>query len=291
LGLKRNNYENMSSEKMIKYLGHIRNLKGVEMNQEQIVEVILKEAKGLQKVLNENFMVEFCKLHNVKPEYNLLSLKQELVAKRGYLLKKKKYALWIVNMEGVPVEEYDIKGLVTRRSDYSEATKENIKKLLDLLLKEEVISFANIKKFVDETRNTILKQISAGDKKIARPVSFTKKLTEYKKVPSHVEGMLLWNTLMYEYFLPGTRGYQFKISGIDPLLSTKRVKKNMSYFDPMKHNNIVLPYEEEKLPEFFVIDKESSLKFTWDDRVSEILEPIIDKVNSLGKRERKIVTF
>jgi len=260
------------------------------VDEQKIVSKILEESKRIQSTLNDVFLKEFGRMHGVDDNENFLELKQEVVAKRAYFLDvKKKYALWIVNREGVPVQEPDLKGLITRRSDYPSITKEGITELVNLLIKGEKVSFKKIRKYKDKKTIEIEDLIKMGDKRIARPVAFTKPLDEYKVIPSHVNGMLLWNNLVYEYFVPGTRGYQFKIKGIDPYKAPESVKNNLHYFNLKKNNNVVLPAEEEKLPDYFIINFEGSLKFAWEDRVNEFLDPVIHRVDN--KRKIKLAVF
>ena len=44
-------------------------------------------------------------------------LKQEVVLERGYFAGKRRYAQFIVNKEGVPTEELDIKGMDIMKSN------------------------------------------------------------------------------------------------------------------------------------------------------------------------------
>jgi len=253
---------------------------------EVIIKKILEHCSILEEVLNNELLIEFGKLRNIKTKYNRFSAKQEVIAQRGFFLDvKKKYALWIINNEGVDTEEFDIKGLITKRSDYPTLTKEKIMDIISFLVKDDVVSFKKIKKHIDEQDNNIRSLCIKGDKSIARPVSFSKPLKEYKRVPSHVEGMLLWNKLEYDYFVPGTKGYQFKIIGIDPVISTGRVQSSLPYINFKKNNNVVLPYEADRLPKYYNIDVESMIQFAWVNRYKELLHPIWDRLQSSGKNK------
>ena len=218
-------------------------------------------------------------------------MKQEIVAKRGYFLDvKKKYALWIVNSEGIPVSEYDIKGLVTRRSDYPRLTRERLVTIFDLLLKGDKISFKKILEFVKDTELEMKNCIINGDKSIAKPVSYSKDITQYKKLPEQIIGMELWNALEYKHFVVGTKGYRFKIKGIDEYVAPDKVKRNMRKINSMKW--IVLPYEEERLPDYYVIDTEGMLDFAWTKRINELLKPILHRVSKRENfKHRKLTTF
>lgn len=245
------------------------------------IELILNESRIIENVCNENFLEKFAELHNIPKEFNKFSVKQEVIAQKGYFLDvKKHYGLWIVNKEGVPVSKYDIKGLITQRSDYPDFTKKKITELLDLLLKEQKVSFTNIRKKIEEAEEKINDKILNGEKDIARPVSFTKELSSYKKIPSHIISMQFWNDIEYEYFFPGTKGYLFNILGIDEYKAPEKVKRNLAnkYLGKKIPDRIVLPYEEDKLPDYYNIDTTAMLEFSWRNRVSELLKPLWEKI-------------
>lgn len=262
------------------------------MTEAETIDLILKESANLQDVLNKDLLTKFAELHNIKKDKSKFHMKQEIVAKRGLFLDtKKQYALWIVNSEGVPCKEFVEKGLVTRRSDYPRYTKEKMRTILDLLLKQETISFKKILQYIKEIEHEIKGLIIKGDKSIAASKSFTKELTGpkgYKKVPYHVLGMLAWNRLEYEYFKTGTKGYLFRISGVDPYLAPKRVRDQIGKED---FRWITIPYEEEALPNYYQIDVAHMVNLAWTDRVNELLKPIIHKVNKNKKIEKKSIAL
>lgn len=262
-----------------------------EEKEKQIVSLILDESKKIQDVLNNHFLTEFAKLHNIKPQYNGFYAKQEVIAKKGYFLPvKKKYALWIINNDGVPCDEYDIKGLVTKRSDYPELTRKRIYDLIGLLVKTDKVSFKKIKEFIAKIEDELRLATMDGNRDIARPVSFSKDLANYKKIPSHIHGMMLWNELEYSYFVPGTKGYQYKIKGIDMFRAPEEVKNKLR--NRSLPNNIVIPYEEECIPDYYVVDIASMVEFAWVNRVKEMLEPIWSNIDKTKKVEQlAAITF
>jgi DNA polymerase elongation subunit (family B) len=87
-------------------------------NREEVVKHVLEVATEIQNTANENLhslVVELFNLHD-RPHY--FDLKQEVVLERGYFAGKRRYAMYIVNKEGVPVEELDIKGLDLMKSNF-----------------------------------------------------------------------------------------------------------------------------------------------------------------------------
>lgn len=248
-----------------------------DSSQDKITKLVLDVSKECEDFLNKNVLVEFCKLHNVKPRFSKFFLKQEVVSKRAlFFSKKKRYALHIVNREGMNKEEYDIKGMVLRRSDYPSYTKEKIQEILDMLLKFDKISFSDIWNYIVKTEIEIIRLCKGGSKCVAKPVTY-KDDSEYKKVPSHSLGFKLWNSLEYEYFVPGTRGYLFKIKGLDSFRCPDRILDNTTKISE-KNNSVVLPFEEERLPEYYVIDVDGMVDFAWKKRYAELLEPVMEDI-------------
>lgn len=253
-------------------------------NDDKIIDKILNKSKDIQTVANDTFLAEYAKLHNVNPKNSIMDLKQEVVAKRAFFTDvKKRYAMYIINKEGVAVSKYDIKGIETQRSDYPNFTKQKLQELLDLLIKDDDYSPIKIKEFVDKTKEEVIELCAIGSKQIARPVAFSTELSEYKVVPSHVEGMLLWNNLEYEYFAAGTRGRQFKIKGVNNLTAPDRIKKVLHHYK--NNNNIVIPEEEDKLPDYYILDVEDTVNFCWTARVNNLLKCFYDNIFSENKRK------
>ena len=87
---------------------------------EEITAEVLKVATEIQKLANDNLHTMVKELFNVdypnEPHY--FELKQEVVLERGYFSGKRRYAQFIVNKEGVPVEELDMKGLDLMKSNF-----------------------------------------------------------------------------------------------------------------------------------------------------------------------------
>lgn len=261
-----------------------------KLNDNEIIDIVLTESLQLSDIINNDLLVKFALLHNIPKENSYFNAKQEVVARRGYFPgAKKKYSLHLVNMEGVTVDEEESKGLVTRRSDYPEITKDGIKELLNLLVKSDKVSFTKIRKLIEGTRNQMLEMISNGAKQIARPVSFTKDREEYKTLPMHIRGMELWNQLEYEYFSKGTKGYLYRIHGVDVYIAPDHVKDRLA--EVTVGDCIVVPFEEERVPLYYDLDVPSIIDFAWDRRVAELIEPIHGKIFKEYDLKEAILTW
>ena len=150
--------------------------------------------------------------------------------------------------------------------------------LLDLLLKSEKISLKNILRFSKLTEEEILSKIIAGEQTIARPVSYGKKMEEYKSIPEGARGMENWNILEYKTFYVGSRGYLFQIKGLDfdeapPNVITSYV--NNFRKTGKKLDVIVIPEQIITLPKYYIIDAMDMLRFSWIDRYKLMLAPLL----------------
>ena len=87
-------------------------------DKDKVIPLILEIASELQIVSNK-FISEFAlkAFHIPNDREHFFELKQEVVIERGYFSGKRRYAMYIVNKEGVPVEELDMKGLDLMKSN------------------------------------------------------------------------------------------------------------------------------------------------------------------------------
>lgn len=93
---------------------------GIDLdNREKVIPTVLKIADDYQTKANKfigDFAREAFNLGENEPHY--FELKQEVVLDRGYFAGKRRYAQHIVNKEGVPVDELDVKGLDLMKSNF-----------------------------------------------------------------------------------------------------------------------------------------------------------------------------
>jgi hypothetical protein len=144
-------------------------------NRENIVQEVLKVATEIQKLANDNLHSLVQELFNIdypnEPHY--FDLKQEVVLERGYFAGKRRYAQFIVNKEGVPVEELDLKGLDLMKSNFPPL----FKKFGEELIKQ--IMFGKSKPSIDSQVLDFRESLQTIDwKKILKPTGL-KQLREY----------------------------------------------------------------------------------------------------------------
>jgi hypothetical protein len=130
-------------------------------NREQVVPFALEITAEYQEK-TKPFLQNLCKSQfNCDNIY--FELKSEVVLERGYFAGKRRYAQFIVNKEGVPTEELDIKGMDIMKSNmtpmyakfgeslimdimYGKPKKEIDKKIQDFRKKLKTISYREIAK-------------------------------------------------------------------------------------------------------------------------------------------------
>ena len=94
--------------------------------------------------------------------------------------------------------------------------------------------------------------------------------------------MEAWNKIVYPIHRHGSKGYMYRVYGIDfdkikDEEEKKRLLFNYDKFiqDGNKLEVIAIPDEEERLPEYFIPDMKSALQFTFTDRYELMLKPLI----------------
>ena len=169
-------------------------------NEDKMSKAILEIASEVQVYLNKGydyFAKKFCNL-----DKHRFDIKQEVIAKSGLFVTKKRYGLKIINDNGKRVNKMMIKGLDTVRSSFPTAMREMLSKVLeDILmdvpkekLDEFIINFKDSMKLMDFN-------------KIAIPIS-VKGLRKYRKkdgeifkshelgTPVHVKSALYYNDFL-----------------------------------------------------------------------------------------------
>lgn len=88
-----------------------------QMDRSEKVEILLKFSKVIQKAANANLNNISANLFNIHGKH-YFELKQEVIAEAAYWSGKRRYAMYIINKEGLPIEEFDIKGLDLMKSNF-----------------------------------------------------------------------------------------------------------------------------------------------------------------------------
>jgi DNA polymerase elongation subunit (family B) len=147
-------------------------------DREDVINKILVIANELQKMANDfigNFAKTAFNLGDKATHY--FELKQEVVLDRGYFAGKRRYAQHIVNKEGVPVDELDVKGLDLMKSNFPPL----FRKFGENIINE--IMFGKPKTDVDKQILDFRTELRTIDwRKILKPTGL-KKMSEYLASP------------------------------------------------------------------------------------------------------------
>jgi hypothetical protein len=227
-------------------------------------------------------MNDLVRRHNVDPEFSALELKNELVCSRGLFLAKKHYVTRVIMNEGKEVDKMNYMGVAIKRSEYPSQTKDFLKELLDIVMKDEKFSMKKVMTFIQGKRTEFRKNIMKRDKTLTKPVSWNKELEDYKTIHQGVRAMLAWNNIMYNVHQKGVKAYMYWIKGLDYTKAPKDVvERYEKYISTIKTKSkkapldvIAIPDNEEGLPDYFIVNVDAAMKYTFEDRYNLMLEPI-----------------
>ena len=175
-------------------------------NKEECINATLEIATELQKIANEHIS-QFARdsFHIPDNRQHFFELKQEVVIERGYFAGKRRYAMAIVNKEGVPVNEMVMMGLDLMKSNMPPLYKKFGQDLLTQIMagkpKPEIDKqIVDFKSSLDNmpwgelAKPTGVKQINAY---IARRPSPGEIFSEFKlKAPINTKGAVYYNDLL-----------------------------------------------------------------------------------------------
>ena len=166
----------------------------------QMTKVILNIAGEVQSYLNRGydyFAKKFCNL-----DKHRFDIKQEVIAKSGLFVTKKRYGLKIINDNGKRVNKLLVKGLDTVRSSFPAAMRVMLNKLLEDILmnvpKKEldkfIINFKNSMKLMDFNKIAIPISVKGLHKYRNKEGSIFK--SHYLRTPVHVKSALYYNDFL-----------------------------------------------------------------------------------------------
>jgi hypothetical protein len=145
------------------------------------IEKLILISQQLQIKANQNLDDISKKIFNINKKH-FFELKQEVIVKRAYWSGKRRYAMWVVNKEGVTVDELDMKGLDIMKSNFPPFFRNFGEDLIKKIL------FGADKQDVDDYVLEFKNSISSTDwKKLLKPTGL-KKMREYiASAPSNGE--------------------------------------------------------------------------------------------------------
>ena len=228
-----------------------------EIDDDEKIELIKDISATMEKyvdsrIFNEAQLQDYnSQVHDFK-----IAFKQEIIAKTALFIKKKKYAYWLLNEEGVPTDKMKVTGLEIIRSESAEAIRPRLKDVMDKIMRQapddEIAKL--IRKYKKE-----LHQLEPEDLAANIGINGIKKYlgrgVPKKGTPWHVKGVHGYRLLLKEL------GIQDKYEDIHEGLKAKVVyiKKNPYNIEtitfhewPKEFDNVVQLDKETMIDKFFV---------------------------------------
>jgi hypothetical protein len=119
---------------------------------EKRIETLLKITDKIQERANDNLNNITHDLFNMTGKHHF-ELKQEVIAEKAYWSGKRRYAMYIVNKEGVEIEELEMKGLDIMKSNFPPYFRNFGEELIKSILFGK--SKTEIDKFVMDFKNSM----------------------------------------------------------------------------------------------------------------------------------------
>ena len=172
-------------------------------DEDKMSKAILEIASEVQTYLNSGydyFAKKFCNI-----DEHRFDIKQEVIAKSGLFVTKKRYGLKIINDNGKKVNKMMVKGLDTVRSSFPTAMREMLSKLLEDILMDVpkdkldkfILNFKNSMRLMDVEKISVPTSVKNIKKYVDKD---RKEFAPYMKgTPVHVKSAIAYNDLLGYY--------------------------------------------------------------------------------------------
>ena len=254
-------------------------------NEDWMAEKTIEVADEVQAFINKSYDIYGKRFHNV--DTHRFDIKQENVAKAGLWIAKKRYAQWIINVEGHTVSKLDVKGLDVVRSSFPPAFRKFMAEVLEDILNDidKVELDDKILKFKDHIKSLDLIDVMfpIGVKNVKK---YTKKGDEpftprMKGTPVHVKAALNYNDMLRHH----------KIRTIRGMINGEKIKWTYLKANPMSLDTMALKgYEDPDVLRKFVesyIDYNKVFKSAFANKLNDFYAALgwgqIPENNNLGK--------
>ena len=173
-------------------------------DREEKIKRLLLLTDEMQTQSNNNLNSISQNLFNIGNQHHF-ELKQEVIAEKAYWSGKRRYAMYIVNKEGLPIEELDMKGLDIMKSNFPPYFRNFGKQLIENIL------FSKPKAEIDEFVMEFKKSVATVDWiHLLKPTGL-KKIAEYterkpmagelfsklkKKCPINTKAAIIYNDIL-----------------------------------------------------------------------------------------------
>ena len=205
-----------------------------KLSDTMMTQRIMEICGEVQDFLNESYDYFAKKFLNVDKDKHVFDIKQEVVAKTGLFITKKRYGLRIINDAGRKCDKTHVKGLDTIRSNFAVAMKELLQNVLDDIL-------ANVPKAQIDERISIFKRNMSNlhYDVMANPIGIKgigkyevkeddTPFSTYKKgAPVHVKAAINYNSLLQHWY----EGRKYEKIGNGNKIKWVYLKENQFGFD------------------------------------------------------------
>ena len=182
-----------------------------KLSDTMMTQRIMEICSEVQDYLNDSYNFFSKKFCNVDIDKHVFDIKQEVVAKSGLFITKKRYGLRIINDAGRKVNKIHVKGLDTVRSNFAVAMKELLGNVLDDILadvpKEKIDERISLFKRNMESLHYDVMANPIGVKGIGKyeVEEEDSPFSTYKKgCPVHVKSAINYNSLL-DYWYEGRK--------------------------------------------------------------------------------------
>jgi len=175
-------------------------------------QYILDIVSEIQDYVNNSYNYFAKKFLNIDKHW--FKIKQELIAKSGFFITKKRYGLQIIDKNGIKVNEIYVKGLDIVRSDFPPAFRKILSKVLEDILEyipkdqvnNRIVEFQKTLKLLDI--NEIAKPTGVnGISKYSKNIDNSVFTAFEKRAPIHVKSAISYNDLLNYYGLQKIYSY------------------------------------------------------------------------------------
>ena len=182
-----------------------------QSDEKQMTEAILKVTGEVQTFVNKFYDMMAVRFFNI--DKHRFDAKQEVIAKTGFWLAKKRYAQFIINKGGIVCDEMEVKGIDVVRTSFPIQFRKFMQQFLDDILRKtdkEIID-QNILNFLESNlvnapvieiaKNTSVKFKSGGESKTDYNPKSRSKFKYIKGTTAQAKAALFYNDLLQHWEL------------------------------------------------------------------------------------------
>ena len=267
---------------------------GLNLSKEERNQKILELAQEIQDAANTNLDIISKDLFNIKPGTHYFQLKQEVICTGLLTTGKRRYAMYVTNKEGIPVEELDMKGLELMKSNMNKL----FKKFGENLIKD--ILFGKPKNEIDNNIVDFYKSLKTLDPRDLGKPTGVKQISSYHiparagemfssfrlKAPSNTKAAVRYNDLLK--FKKLDKKYESIIEG-DKLFIVN-LKQNPYHLETIGIPNASIPPEIEEFVKMY-IDVEEIFDSLLGNKLKNLYGDLKWEFPSLNPNIKKFFAF